>query len=108
MKISPTSIDLILQIFQILIIPLAGMLMRQIYGLRKDIIELEKRVQDNEQKLDCQPDTKALHELALSVERLRGEISSISQEVIGMHNLFTRLDTIVERQEQYLLNGGTK
>lgn len=77
---------------------------------RKELIEnnnkLERRISKNEDSLCNFPDNNALHEIALAVERLRGDLSAMGKEIDGLRDVVDKVDRIVERQETYLLNGG--
>jgi len=102
------TLNLILRVVQILVIPLAGLFIRQIMALRKELETLRVKVTENEAKLCNMPDSSALHSIALSLERLRGEVGSLGAEMGGMKDVLQKVDRIVERQENYLLNNGGK
>lgn len=70
--------------------------------------ELERRISRNEEALGNLPDNNALHEIALAVERLRGDLSAMGKELGGLRDVVDKVDRIVERQENYLLNNGGK
>ncbi|WP_027182148.1 hypothetical protein, partial [Oleidesulfovibrio alaskensis] len=74
MEINWDLLNFLLRLAQILFVPLAMWLIKEIWSLRKDVIELRSRVKANEEKLDCAPDSKALHNLALAIEGLRGDV----------------------------------
>ena len=100
--------NLILKVVQILIIPLAGLFIRQMMAMRKEIEALKVKVTENEAKLCNMPDSTALHNIAISLERLRGDVVGLGAEMGGMKDVLQKVDRIVERQENYLLNNGGK
>ena len=53
------------------------------------------------------PTSKALHELAVSIEHLSGEIKTNSARLEGVARLVGRLETVVDRQETHLLSKGS-
>ncbi|WP_027178210.1 DUF2730 family protein [Maridesulfovibrio bastinii] len=102
------TLNLILKVVQILVIPLAGLFIRQIMALRKEVEALKVKVTENEAKLCNMPDSTALHSIAISLERLRGDVVGLGAEMGGMKDVLQKVDRIVERQENYLLNNGGK
>lgn len=101
-------LNFLLRLTQILFVPLVMWLGKEIWSLRKDVIELRGRVKANEDKLECAPDSKALHSLALAIEGLRGDVRATNEKLGGVERVVDKLDRILERQESYLLNGGSK
>ena len=67
---------------------------------------LERRLGNAEARLEYTLTSKALHEVALSNERLAGELKKTTAELHGLGEIVQRLDRITERQESYLLNKG--
>ena len=100
------TLGMILRVVQILVVPLAGLFVRQIMALRRDLEGLRVKVTENEARLCNHPDNNALHEIALSVERLSGDVRGMGKEISGLKDLVEKVDRIVERQEDHLLNGG--
>ncbi|MEG6550419.1 DUF2730 family protein [Desulfocurvibacter africanus] len=100
------TIEFILRVVQVLVLPFGLWVVREILALRKDHNALEGRVCRNEQRLDELPDDKAVHQLALSIEALRGDVRAIDAKIGGLEAVIGKLDRILERQETYLLNGG--
>ncbi len=74
--------------------------------LAAKIDRLEDRVSANEARLESHPDAKALHELALVVERTVGEIRAVTAKLGGLEAVVGKLDRVLERQEHYLLTKG--
>jgi len=108
MEINWDLLNFLLRLAQVLFVPLAMWLIKEIWSLRKDVIELRGRVKANEEKLDCAPDSKALHNLALAIEGLRGAVRATNEKLGGVERVVDKLDRVSERQESYLLNGGSK
>lgn len=102
------TLNLILKVVQILVVPLAGLFVRQIMSLRKEVESLRVKVTENEAKLCNMPDSNALHDIALALERLRGDMVGLGAEMGGVKDVLQKVDRIVERQETFLLNNGGK
>lgn len=100
------TIEFILRILQVLVLPFGAWVVRQIFALRGDLKDLDGRVCRNEERLDDLPDNKALHDLALSIEALRGDVRAVHAKIGGLEAVIGKLDRILERQEEYLLHGG--
>jgi len=99
-------LDLLLRLLQIVVIPFAVWVARELLCLRRDYVGLAARVSRNEERLDELPGTTAVHQLALGIEALRGEVRAVGARIGGLETLTAKLDRILERQETYLLNGG--
>ena len=108
MQVSFEALEFILRILQILVIPVLGWLIKVLWNLRKDVLVITQRVKKNEELLECAPNHDAIHGLALAIEGLRGDVRTVNEKVGGMANLVNKLDSIIERQESYLLNNGGK
>ena len=106
MEVSPEALTLILRIVQILLLPMLAWIFKQIFALRRDIETLRGTVCRNEDRLKTLPDNDALRQLALGVEGLRGDVRAVSARIGGLESVVDKLDAILERQENYLLNGG--
>lgn len=63
----------------------------------------ENRIQSVEQTLRTLPAKDDMHELQLAMERLRGDMSRMSATMEGHVGIMTRLENIVGRHEQHLL-----
>ena len=100
------TIEFILRVVQVLVLPYGIWVVVQIFGLRGDLTKLEGRVCRNEQRLEELPDNNALHNLALGIEALRGDLRAVHTKIGGLEQVISKLDRILERQEQYLLKGG--
>ncbi|MCB2186951.1 MAG: hypothetical protein KQJ78_11070 [Deltaproteobacteria bacterium] len=88
--------DFVLRIVQWLVVPALVLLVRQILGLRRDLEELRHKQVYLQECFENLPGEKALHDLALAIERQNGEIKAMVQVV-------TRLEKTVCRQEDFLL-----
>lgn len=65
---------------------------------------LEKRLIHAEGELDGKPTATALHELALAISSFGGDLKALVARTNGLEDLVERLETVANRQEQYLLN----
>jgi len=61
---------------------------------------LTDRVNTIESRLSGVPNAASIHELALTIERLRGDLKALASDMKGMGNLVERLDKVVTRHEQ--------
>lgn len=68
-----------------------------------DALNLEARLVELETKVAALPTHKAVHELAISIEHLAGEVKALNARQDGMVKIVERLETITERQERHLL-----
>lgn len=58
-----------------------------------------------EQSHKMLPSAKDLHELELAMSDLKGEMKEMSAVIRGQSDIMQRLETIVSRHEQHLLEG---
>lgn len=91
-------LDLIFRFIQIAVLPLVGFLLKRIY-------DLEKRLSKAETCLDKVPSEDALHELALSIRAFGGDLKVVVEKIDGLGRIVDRVDRVVSRHEDYLLNG---
>ncbi len=69
-----------------------------------EIDGLKNRLISAEAELRNVPRGEAIHELAISIERMNGNIKGISAQLVSLEK-FSKLNTAtMERQEQFLLN----
>lgn len=117
MNLDMDTVDHALRWLQVVVVPLFLYIRSQFSSLRSDMAEfkakkdkelkeLNERITRNEAALCNLPDNKAMHDLALAVERLRSDVVGMGAELGGLKNLVEKVDRIVERQEDHLLNGG--
>ncbi|WP_339696089.1 DUF2730 domain-containing protein [Celeribacter baekdonensis] len=69
---------------------------------------LEGRVTIVEQALRGQPTRENLHELHLSLKEMQGEMKTMVAVMEGNSKIMSRLETIVARHEDHLLDGGKR
>lgn len=96
-------------VFQI-IVALCGFLGGwTIWSMRKSFVYKEAFAQQvqNLDRLERQvenlPNQSAIHELAISVEQLRGELGTVSARMDGLREIMAKLDSTIMRQEEFLL-----
>lgn len=68
----------------------------------------ELRLGSIEQAQDGQLKPKDLHELALEMEELKGDLKAMASAMAGQTEIMKRLETIVSRHEDHLLNAGSR
>jgi uncharacterized protein HemX len=71
---------------------------------RHDVTDLATRLTGAETRLNDAPTGKAMHEVAVSIERLSGDLRAAVARMDGVHEIVKRLDAITNRQEEFLLN----
>ena len=70
-------------------------------ALKDDLNKIEKRLDVLEQGYKSVASKEDIHKISIQVERLTGEMKRID-------SVLTRTEAILQRQEEYLLNGGRK
>ena len=120
--------DILLRILQILVIPAAVWVWRSFARVDKELEvlraqlanrtaelkagtvdefgKLRERLSTAEAQLKDMPSANALHEIALGVERLRGDIKGVDERLNGVDRIVECMDKILSRQETFLLTGG--
>ena len=100
-------VKIALSIIQIFVIPVLGWISwkyRSLCSRMKAIEEknerLEREINENRLCLERYPDNSAVHELALSIEGLRGDLKAMNEKVGAINPLHEQ----VSRIEEYLLN----
>lgn len=58
-----------------------------------------------EQAQGSLPTTEDMHQLEVAMAELRGEMKTMSAVIRGQSDIMTRVETIVARHEQHLLDG---
>lgn len=80
----------------------------QIEQLRRDhdkrLANHSERITRAEAEIEDKPTTNALHELAVSIAGLSGDLKAVIARLDGQGEIVRRLETVADRQEQYLLN----
>lgn len=64
---------------------------------------LEQRISASEQTQRALPSKDDIHELELSMERLKGEMKTMSEAMKGQSSIMERVEFIVARHEDHLL-----
>lgn len=72
----------------------------------KRITALEKRASVIEQKISSLPEKDDMHRLELEMVKMTGSLSQIQAVMEGNAKIMERLETIVSRHEDHLLDGG--
>ncbi len=94
-----TILDFVFRVLVLAVIPALVVLVRQLMALRRGMDLLEQRTRTIEKTLDDMPGERGLHQLSLSVVALEGEAKA-------MREVMERMERIVSRHEDYLLNAG--
>lgn len=76
---------------------------RRAFAAKGELQEMERRLTAAEAKLDQAPTAKAMHELALAISGMGGDLKATVAELKGLRGVVHRLDQVVQRQEDYLL-----
>jgi len=107
------TLDLILRIVQVVVIPVVGVLIKLLLDQRKDqrqqtktLAGFDKRLTTAEACLRNVPSEKTLHELALTIQNFGGDLHVAVEKIEGMGRIVDRLERVVTRHEDFLLNGG--
>lgn len=67
---------------------------------------LDARIASMEQSMRILPGRDDLHELQLSMRSMQGDMKALTAVMEGNAQIMTRLETVVGRHEQHLLDGG--
>lgn len=97
---------LILMVFQIILIPAFVWFVKKAGDHQRAVSQLTARVVELEATLENMPGAEAFHQLSLSVERMSGNVKALSERLAGMDRMLSKVDSILDRQEHFLLNGG--
>lgn len=82
----------------------------------KDVTDVlggqNQRIVSLEREIDAMPSANEMHEIKLSLEKMRGELgqqlASIGATLAGQAELFRRMEEVVSRHENHLLESGRK
>lgn len=66
------------------------------------------RISGLEQGQKTMPTKDNMHELELAMERLKGQLNTVSQAMSGHAQIMERLEDVVARHENHLLDGARK
>ncbi|WP_035252287.1 DUF2730 family protein [Desulfocurvus vexinensis] len=108
MELNLEVAEFVLRIVQVLVVPLLGWLGKIVLDLRREVTELRGRVRTNEDLLKELPGNGEWHNLSLSIEGLRGDIKRVDAKIDGVDRVIGKMDRVLDRQEDYLLNCGSK
>jgi len=95
---------------------LGAMVFAWVVTRRKDVDELfkkgsdrmdalERRIQSLEQTVAVLPSKEDIHKIELSLANMNGSLGRMEAVLEGNQQIMTRLETIVSRHENHLLNG---
>lgn len=101
-----STLDIIIRIIQVVVLPILGVLIKLLLDQRKQMADLDKRVTTAEACLRNVPSEKTLHELALTIRSFGGDLHVAVEKIEGMGRIVDRLERVVTRHEEFLLNGG--
>jgi hypothetical protein len=99
-------IDLALRIVQVVVLPIIGILLKLLLDQRSQLSELDRRITTAEACLKNVPSEEALHDLALTIRGFGGDLRVAVEKIEGMGRIVGRLEKVVTRHEDYMLNGG--
>lgn len=77
-------------------------------AMASTLLSLEQRVSAGEQLQRTLPSKDDIHKLELSMERLKGEMKTLSQILAGQAQITERMEAILNRHEDHLLQSGRK
>lgn len=75
---------------------------------RKRMEDLELRLQKVEQTILSMPSRDEMHQIQIAIERQTGALNAMGATMEGISKVMERLETIVSRHEDHLLNGAGK
>ena len=92
-------------LWEIVVSIVAGVACTMAWSVRRQAADARilERLALLEAKAAGSPGSVAMHELALSIERVAGELKAYVARLEGLKEIVNRLDRITERQEDYLL-----
>lgn len=99
-------IDFILRIIQVVVLPILLFLIKLFIDLRKQLSSFDTRLTKAETCLQNVPSEKALHELALAIHNFGGNLHVAVEKIEGVGRIVERLERVVARHEDFLLNNG--
>lgn len=68
----------------------------------------EARVSSVEQTLQAMPGRDEMHKIELGISEIRGDMRALSASMEGNSKVMLRLEAVVSRQEDHLMNGARK
>jgi len=107
--------DIFLRIVQVILIPLLGLLLKFYWDQRKKVDDLKddhdklkERLTKAESCLEKVPTEETLHKLAINLTALGGDLKAVVEKIEGMNKSVERMERVVTRHEDFLLNNGGK
>lgn len=80
----------------------------EIAALGGRLTTVEQEVVALQQRVSAVPGQAELHALALTLERIQGDLKAMRALMDGNGMIMSRLEDIVTRHEDHLLNGGSR
>lgn len=74
---------------------------------REELRELSDRLIKAESEIKGKPTADALHELALAISDIGGDLKALMARTDGVEKVAERLEKVADRQESYLLDKAT-
>lgn len=116
MEMTTQHIDTGLRVLQIIVIPLLALGIREFRALRRTqrkqnecLQRLESKVARHDEKFADLPDQGAMHELAIGMAEIQGDLKAMNEKIGGLKVVVEKVDRVLDRQEEYLLScGGRK
>ncbi len=68
----------------------------------------DARIARLEQSLDAMPTKDDMHAVQLAVEGMKGQLGIMAAQMGGQKDIMERLESIVTRHEEHLLDGGKR
>jgi len=75
---------------------------REVAAAAEAVEEIDKRLIQMEARVSALPDAKTMHELALSMSQLGGEIKVLAERLAATREQLDRIDNILERHEDIM------
>ncbi|MGD9539076.1 MAG: DUF2730 family protein [Alphaproteobacteria bacterium] len=77
------------------------------FATKRELQAVEAATAELRGRVESLPTATAVHELALTVAKVQGQIERIDAQVDGVEKLVTRVERAVARQEEHLLRSGS-
>ena len=71
-----------------------------------ELVVLRDRIAKVEGRLEQTPTVQAIHELAVSLEHLSGNLKATVARIEGLDEIIDRMDRVLNRHEEFLLKSG--
>lgn len=101
-------LDILLRIVQVVVLPIVGVLLKLLLDQRKQLAKLDARLTQAEACLQTVPSEKVLHELDLTIREVGGDLHVAVEKISGLAAIVDRVELMVSRHEDFLLNNGGK